>query len=96
MPLETTLVQLTRDRIFIIEGVITCAVAIYAALFLVKFPDEEKNRPSFRFLSTEQLHSLINRLNADRGDADAEAFTWKKFLQPATEWYIYGFPLILL
>lgn len=78
------------------EGVITCTVAIFAAIFLVRFPDEEKNKPSFRFLSTEQLKTLIDRLNAERGDADAEPFTWKRFLQPATEWYIYGFPIILL
>jgi hypothetical protein len=78
------------------EGVITCAVAIFSAIFLVKFPDEEKNKPSFRFLSTDQLKSLIDRLNAERGDADAEAFTWKRFLQPATEWYIYTFPILLL
>jgi hypothetical protein len=78
------------------EGVITCAVALFSAIFLVKFPDEEKNKPSFRFLSSEQLGLLIDRLNAERGDADAEPFTWKRFLQPATEWYIYAFPMLLL
>lgn len=78
------------------EGVITCAVAIFAALFLVKFPDEEREKPSFHFLSEHQLGQLIDRLNAERGDADAEPFTWKRFLQPATEWYIYAFPFLLL
>ena len=78
------------------EGVLTCTVAIFSALFLVKFPDEERNNPSIHFLSTDQLKTLIDRLNAERGDADAEPFTWKRFLQPATEWYIYGFPILLL
>lgn len=78
------------------EGVITCAVALFAAIFLVKFPDEEKTKPSVKFLSPQMLQNHMDRLNADRGDAEAEAFTWKKFLQPATEWYIYGFPLLLL
>lgn len=78
------------------EGVITGAVALFAAVFLVKFPDEEKEKPSHFFLPPEKLRKLMNRLNADRGDADAEAFSWKKFLQPATEWYIYGFPMLLL
>lgn len=83
-------------RIFIMEGVITCGIAIFAAIFLVKFPDEERKKPSVRFLSSDKLNILINRLNADRGDVDPEPFTLKRFLQPATEWYIYGFPIILL
>lgn len=78
------------------EGVITCGVAIFAAIFLVKFPDEERNKPSLRFLTPEKLGLVIDRLNAERGDADAEPFTLKRFLQPATEWYIYSFPFILL
>jgi hypothetical protein len=78
------------------EGVITCAVAIFAVSFLVKFPDEERKKSSWGFLSSEQLEFLIGRLNADRGDAEPEKFTWKRFLQPATEWYIYAFPFILL
>jgi hypothetical protein len=78
------------------EGVLTCAVAIFAYAFLIKFPDEEKTKPSWRFLSPEQTDFLIARLNAERGDVEPEKFTWKRFLQPATEWYIYGFPIILL
>ena len=78
------------------EGVITCAVAIFAYSFLIKFPDEEREKPSWRFLEADETEFLINRLNADRNDAEPEKFTWKRFLQPATEWYIYGFPFILL
>ncbi|KAK6819457.1 hypothetical protein PG987_015940 [Apiospora arundinis] len=81
--------------IFIIEGVLTCAIAMFSFSFLVRFPDQEKEKPSWRFLSEDQLSFLIGRLQADRGDAESEAFTWKRFLQPATEWYIYVFPLIL-
>ncbi|KAK8104429.1 uncharacterized protein PG998_011462 [Apiospora kogelbergensis] len=81
--------------IFIIEGVMTCAIAIFSVFFLVRFPDQEKEKRSWRFLSEEQLTFLIGRLQEDRGDAESEAFTWKRFLQPATEWYIYVFPLIL-
>ncbi|KAF2017231.1 MFS general substrate transporter [Aaosphaeria arxii CBS 175.79] len=82
--------------IFIMEGVITCAVAIFAISFIIKFPDEEKAKPSWGFLKPNELDHVIERLNADRGDVEPEAFTWKKFLEPATEWYIYGFPMILL
>jgi hypothetical protein len=77
------------------EGVITCAVAIFAISFIVKFPDEERTKSSWGFLKATEIDFVIARLNADRGDAEPEAFTWKRFLQPATEWYIYGFPIIL-
>jgi hypothetical protein len=78
------------------EGVITVAVAMFAFTFLVKFPDEEKTRPSIKFLKKEELEFVTARLNADRGDASADPFSWKKFLEPATEWFIYGFPLLLM
>lgn len=81
--------------IFIMEGVITCGVAIFAVAFIIKFPDEERSKPSWGFLKPQELDLVIDRLNADRGDVEPEKFTWKRFLEPATEWYIYGFPIIL-
>jgi hypothetical protein len=75
--------QLKLSRIFIVEGVITVAVAVFAITFIVKFPDEEKTKPSWGFLKPHELDLVIDRLNADRGDAGAEKFSWKKFLEPA-------------
>lgn len=66
------------------EGVITCGVAIFAISFIVKFPDEERSKPSWGFLNREKIDFVIERLNADRGDVEPEKFTWKKFLEPAT------------
>ncbi|KAH7398869.1 major facilitator superfamily domain-containing protein [Phaeosphaeria sp. MPI-PUGE-AT-0046c] len=82
--------------IFIMEGVITVGVAIFAIIFIVKFPDEEKKKPSWGFLKPHELDIVIDRLNADRGDATAEKFSWNKFLEPAKDWYIYAFAMILL
>lgn len=82
--------------IFIMEGVITVAVAMFAAVFLVKFPDEEMKKPSVKFLKKEDLHFVTERLNADRADVEAEPFSWGKFLEPSIEWFIYGFPLLLM
>lgn len=65
------------------EGVITVGVALFAITFIVKFPDEEKIKPSWGFLKPHELNVVIDRLNADRGDAGAEKFSWKKFLEPA-------------
>ncbi|KAF1810087.1 phthalate transporter [Eremomyces bilateralis CBS 781.70] len=82
--------------IFIIEGVITGGIAIFALLYLVKFLDEELIRPSWKFLTRDELEFVAARLNADRGDVEVEPFTIKRFLEPATEWFIYGFPIILM
>jgi MFS family permease len=87
---------LTNPRIFILEGVITVAVAGFAAIFLVKFPDEELTKPSLKFLKSEDLGFITARLDADRGDVEADPFAWSKFLEPATEWFIYGFPFLLM
>jgi hypothetical protein len=78
-----TSADLTIFRIFIIEGVITVGVALFSITFIVKFPDEERTKPSWGFLKPHELDVVINRLNADRGDAGAEKFSWKKFLEPA-------------
>lgn len=66
------------------EGVITCAVAFFAFSFIIKFPDEEKQKPSWGFLDADKIDFQIARLNQDRGDVEPEAFSWKKFLEPAT------------
>jgi hypothetical protein len=65
------------------EGVITCGVAFFAFSFIVKFPDEEKKKPSWGFLNVDNLDFQIDRLNKDRGDVDLEPFSWQKFLAPA-------------
>jgi hypothetical protein len=69
---------------------------IFAITFIVKFPDEEKAKSSWRCLKPDELDVVVDRLNADRNDAGAEKFSWNKFLGPAKDWYIYVFALILL
>jgi hypothetical protein len=78
------------------EGVITCSIALFAFFVLVKFPDEEQKKPSWRFLKKEDLNIIVDRINAERGDVELEKLTWKRFLKPATDWYIWGFPFIYL
>ena len=69
---------------------------MFSALFLIKFPDEEVKKPSFKFLSQDQIKFTLDRINAERGDADSEPFSWRKFFEPANEWFIYGFPALFL
>lgn len=63
---------------------------------MIKFPDQEKAKPSWRFLKPREIDLVISRLNADRGDVEAEKFSWSRFLEAGKDVYIYGFALILL
>lgn len=83
-----------RPRIFIIEGVITCGLAIIGYLLIVRFPDQERDRPSFKFLSREECDFVIDKLNRDRQDVATDAFSIGKFLRPALDFEIWGFALI--
>ncbi|KAF2848883.1 MFS general substrate transporter [Plenodomus tracheiphilus IPT5] len=53
-------------------------------------------KPSWGFLKPHEIDCIIARLNADRGDVEAEKFSWKRFLEAGKDIYIYGFALILL
>ncbi|KJF61342.1 phthalate transporter [Coccidioides immitis RS] len=77
--------------IFIMEGVITCAIAIFAYAFIVRFPDQERDKPSFRFLQPHECQYIIDRLEEDRRDVVAEKFTLKRFLKPAGDFEIWVF-----
>lgn len=83
---------INSDRIFILEGVISCVIAIGGYLFLVDFPEKAKN--SWRFLSYREIQFIIRRVDKDRGDAVLEAFTYGRFLRPALDLKIWGFALI--
>lgn len=70
------------------------AVAIICYIFIVDFPD--KAHKAWGFLNDREQAFIIRRLNKDRGDADPEAFTLRKFLRPALDLKIWGFALIFL
>ncbi|ODH53318.1 hypothetical protein GX48_00514 [Paracoccidioides brasiliensis] len=80
--------------IFIMEGVITIGIALFAYIFIVRFPDEELTKPSFRFLKPDECQFIVDRLEKDRGDVAMEPFNLVKFLKPALEWHIWGFAFL--
>ncbi|OTA88159.1 hypothetical protein M434DRAFT_374907 [Hypoxylon sp. CO27-5] len=77
--------------IFIVEGIISCLVALISYVFLVGFPEEADK--SWRFLSKEERDFIIRRVNRDRADAITEPFSLHAFLEPATDWkiWVYAF-----
>ncbi|OJJ53793.1 hypothetical protein ASPSYDRAFT_186884 [Aspergillus sydowii CBS 593.65] len=80
--------------IFIIEGVITCAIAIFAYIFMIRFPDEEREKSSPYFLKPDECQFIIDRLEQDRGDVEIEEFNLVKYLQPALHLEVWGFAFI--
>jgi MFS family permease len=81
--------------IFIMEGILTCAVAIFGWIFLVRFPDEELSKPSTKFLQPDEIKHVVSKIQADRGDVEPEPFNWAKFVKPAKEFEIWCFASIM-
>jgi len=73
------------------EGIITCVFAVMGWLLIVRFPDQERERPSLKFLKPEECLFIIANLERDRSDVVTEPFTMKKFLKPAADIEIWGF-----
>lgn len=80
----------SEPNYFKISGI----VGVLTILFLVDFPD--KAHRSFKFLSEKECAFIIRRINRDRADGDAEAFSMKNFLMPALDLKIWGFAMIFL
>ncbi|KAF2219732.1 phthalate transporter [Elsinoe ampelina] len=82
--------------IFIMEGVITVAIALGGYLFMVRFPDQEMKRPSVRFLKAAECQHVIDKINKDRDDVQVEKFNMRKYLASGKDIEVWGFGLIFL
>ncbi|KAI2464711.1 major facilitator superfamily MFS-1 [Annulohypoxylon bovei var. microspora] len=78
--------------IFIIEGVITCLLALVGYWLLVDFPDS--NRKSWRFLNERERAWIIRRVKADRGDTEVPKFKLSLFLKGGLDARVWGYGLI--
>lgn len=79
--------------IFIIEGVLTCIIAIAAYVFLVPFPDAGAHK-AWNFLSKSEVNFIIRKINADRGDVHLQEFTFARFLRGGADIKVWCFGLI--
>lgn len=80
--------------IFIMEGIITCTIAIYAFIVLVPFPDKEIKKPSWGFLKKDQVQWVYDSLMKDRGDVEADDFSWARFFAAGKTFACWGFAII--
>ncbi|KAK6086450.1 phthalate transporter [Seiridium cupressi] len=87
------LASLTGWRwIFIMEGIITCLIAIASYWLLVDFPDSQ--RKLWKFLSDKERAWVVKRINADRGDATTPKFQLGRFLKAGLDWKIWCYAMI--
>lgn len=80
---------LTRAR-SIVEGAITIGVSLLAAFLIVDFPDKNT------FLTRAQTQLMIDRVNADRGDALPDALTGAKLRAHLSDWRMWSFALCFM
>ncbi|KAH7363352.1 high-affinity nicotinic acid transporter [Plectosphaerella cucumerina] len=78
--------------IFIIEGILTCLVAIAGYFFLVDFPDG--SRANWAFLGERERQWIVARVNRDRGDAKTPKFNARKFFAAGLDWKIWAYAMI--
>lgn len=78
--------------IFIIEGTLTCALAIACYWLLVDFPDS--TRLTWNFLGQKEREWIVHRIQRDRGDSKVPPFNLKKFLGGGADWTIWAYALM--
>ncbi|KAF2278152.1 uncharacterized protein EI97DRAFT_448880 [Westerdykella ornata] len=75
---------------FIVQGAITAFFGILTYWWMPSFP-EDAHTSSFLFLTPEESKIAADRIQRDRGDVQADPFSWPKVLQHAADLKIYGF-----
>ncbi|KAF2794304.1 phthalate transporter [Melanomma pulvis-pyrius CBS 109.77] len=78
--------------IFVVEGCISCAVALFSYVFLVGFPEDAQK--AWNFLNEKERDFVIRRVNRDRGDAVTEPFSLGAFLASAKDLKIWVFAFL--
>ncbi|KAM0754529.1 MFS general substrate transporter [Meredithblackwellia eburnea MCA 4105] len=74
--------------IFIIYGTITIGLGIIGYFLIVDFPDKAT------FLRPEESKVVMDRINADRGDAVPDEITASKVMKALADWHIWAFSLM--
>ncbi|OKP01324.1 hypothetical protein PENSUB_7314 [Penicillium subrubescens] len=79
--------------IYVIQGLLTCVVAIIGYFVLIDFPDRMKNNKQ-KFLSEGEYEFIIRRITKDRADVTIEPFNLKKYLSAGLDINIWAFGFI--
>jgi sugar phosphate permease len=74
--------------IFILEGILTCIVAIGAWFIILDFPDRAAKQG---FLNEREANFVLRRIEEDRGDSEADPLTWAKFFKHLSDLKLWAF-----
>lgn len=81
--------------IFIMEGLLTCAISFIAFTILVNLPSDAHK--TWKFLTEGEAAYVIESIGYERNDSDEQdSFEFKKFFRPALDINIWGFGLSYL
>ncbi|KAJ5740845.1 MFS general substrate transporter [Penicillium malachiteum] len=79
--------------IFIIQGLITCAIATVGWFILVDFPDRMESSKR-KFMSNDEYEFILRRIEKDRGDVLLEPFNARKYFAAGLDINIWAFGFI--
>lgn len=79
--------------IFIIEGSLTCVVAIAAWFIILDFPDKAEKKG---FLNHGEAAVILQRIEDDRGDSVADPLTWAKFCHHLTDIRLWAYATMFM
>jgi sugar phosphate permease len=81
--------------IFIMQGVLTCAIALIGFVTIIDFPEHAAKRwCGLQFLSKEESDFVVARIEKDRKDAIAEPFHLGKYVRGAADLKVWAFAAI--
>ncbi|EEP80516.1 predicted protein [Uncinocarpus reesii 1704] len=80
--------------IFVIEGLITCALAILGYFLIIDFPDKLLKKKSF--LTPEEVELIKAELDKDRSDAVHDPITLQKIVRTLTRWELWVYALLFM
>ncbi|KAK7398349.1 hypothetical protein QQX98_012283 [Neonectria punicea] len=82
--------------IFIIEGTITVGFAFIGYAFTLPFPDQLLASGAKSSFTREELETILDRVERDRGDAEPDALTLRKVVQTGLRWELWVYGLMFL
>ncbi|KAJ5005452.1 hypothetical protein K4K48_007204 [Colletotrichum sp. SAR 10_66] len=79
--------------IFIIEGALTVGFSFIGYIFTLPFPDQLLASGKRTAFTQQEIETILDRVERDRGDAEPDPLTWQKFTKLVVRWelWVYGF-----
>ncbi|KAF2158243.1 retrograde regulation protein 2 [Myriangium duriaei CBS 260.36] len=77
--------------IFILQGLLTCVVALISYVTIVDFPELAQSTTFMKFLTKEEVDFVVARIEKDRHDAIPEEFSVGRYLKNALDLKVWAF-----